>query len=820
MYLKFTQFCTGFFIIALLLPLSFALPRETVAAESDELVASWDMEEGSGGTITDSVSGLVGTLESGVSWTEGRKKGTALLFDGSNTARVVVPKNSAPQLGELGTITVSAWVYANEAHRGRIVSQGDGNNRVFTFGTPNQNVIRFTAGYTEQSATWDTSPESFIPGEWHFVELEYTFDSGESPIISINGTPQELTVVSEAAGERVQKKGSLYIGANNKSHRWNGVIDSLKIGTKVDTRPNIIIIMTDDQDLESMDVMNQVQKHLTNKGVTFENSFVNFPLCCPSRVSFLMGQAAHNTGIIGNNKAEQGGFDLFDDSNTLPVWLNDAGYETALIGKYINGYGNGPKQDGYVPPGWTHWIGGVGRYYNYEVNENGTLVPYGADESDYATDVITRKSVSFIKETPSNKPFFLFITQNAPHKVFEPAIRHKGAFSSYEVNIKPNFNEANMSDKPDYINHLPLLTDEEVERNLDAHRTRREMMLSVDEMVTDIIQALKDIGELDNTYIAFTSDHGFSLGEHRIKSSKRAPYEENIRVPLIIRGPDIPKGITRDHLVNNLDLVASIVDWAEATPGVTLDGRSLKRAIQRPNKTWRTAIPIEGTSGELKSEIGFWGRYSGVRTDRYLYVEHTHKKTGEVQTELYDMVKDPYQLTNRTGRAKYKNIEKELADIVDQTRDCAGSNCWITSAEPEAPNDSLTATVWHGITAAFDTIASWFDGSENTATVAAITTFFNEELLGDEIFSFKRDLSQGMEGEDVEELQIYLSQFKDIYPEGDVTGFYGAETAAAVERYQKKYAAEILDVENPDTVGVVGPLTRIQLNLLAIDLFD
>jgi arylsulfatase A-like enzyme len=457
-------------------------------------------------------------------------------------------------------------------------------------------------------------------------------------------------------------------------------------------RPNIIVIMTDDQDATSISYMEKLKNLLQKRGVTFKNSFVEFPVCCPSRASFLTGQVAHNHTILGNLPETGGGYAKFKQTeyNSLPVWLQGAGYKTALIGKYLNGYGKevDPK---HVPPGWDYWRGLVDnstyQYYGYTINKNGTLVTYGTSTSDYQTDVLTNEAISFIEsQRNSDQPLFMWITPMAPHaavKSFsesnpEPAIRHKGVFSNLSLPRPPSFNEEDMSDKPQFMQQHPLLSEADISFLTKHYRDRMETLLAVDDMVERIVNKLSELGKLENTVIIYTSDNGYFHGEHRRKGNKYLVYEESIRVPLIITGPGFPENVVRNELVNNLDVVATIVDLARVVPGRVLDGKSLLPLLKSNYTPWRTGMLIEGSDQDGTNPRKFHGSYWAIRTNSYVYVEH---ENGE--KEFYDLKNDPYQLTSKHNDPTYYNVMNFLKEKLQALKSCKGDSCWIEDKIPE-----------------------------------------------------------------------------------------------------------------------------------------
>jgi len=438
-------------------------------------------------------------------------------------------------------------------------------------------------------------------------------------------------------------------------------------------RPNVVVLMTDDQTVESMRVMPNVKTLLADQGVTFTNNFVSYSLCCPSRSTFLTGQYAHNHGVWGNSPPN-GGYYRLDSTNTLAVWLQRAGYQTIHLGKYLNGYGTRNPRE--IPPGWGDWHGSVDpttyRYYNYTLNENGTLVAYGTGAANYQTDVYARKAVELIgREAADARPFFLWLAFLAPHAgaprdpddpagmgTPSPAPRHRNAFATMPLPMPPSFNEADVSDKPAGIRNRPLLTAAMIAKIRENYQQRLESLLAVDEAVAQIVKELEVTGQLNNTYIVFTSDNGFFHGEHRVPTGKVLLYEPSIRVPLIVRGPGIPHGQRRSQLVANIDLAPTIVRISHAGAGRVMDGRSLLPFARDPRFISGRDILLETPT------------YAAIRTPRWLYAEYT---TGE--RELYDLARDPDELVNHAGDFRYSRVKADLAMRLGRLRACSGPVC-------------------------------------------------------------------------------------------------------------------------------------------------
>jgi arylsulfatase A-like enzyme len=476
--------------------------------------------------------------------------------------------------------------------------------------------------------------------------------------------------------------------------------------------PNIVLVLTDDQTVAEMKYMPEVRSLLAEEGTTFENTFVTDPLCCPSRATILRGQYAHNH-LIEGNEPPYGGFEKFRmlgyEESTMATWLQDEGYRTVFLGKYMNGY------DGtHVPPGWDEWYGIAGNYLSDNINENGR-VRYYNPERYYVTDVLSEKATGYVRRTAgsdppffaSDRPFFMWLGTKAPHQPATPAPRHEGAFSEEPLPKPPSFNEKDVLDKPDWVRDNPSLKPEQAAYMEKLYRNRLESLLAVDEMVGDLVDALEESGELSNTYIFFTSDNGFHMGQHRLGAGKWTAYEEDIRVPLIVRGPNVPKGAEREQLVLNNDLAPTFAEIGGAPVPSFVDGRSLRPLLGEnppPPGEWRSAFLVEAlaelagaptppfveerslkplltgdplpedwrsTFLEKAESREDWGRpgFEAIRTQRYLYVEYD---TGE--RELYDLERDPYQLRN-TYEGADPDLLRRLQERLGALRACAGADC-------------------------------------------------------------------------------------------------------------------------------------------------
>jgi arylsulfatase A-like enzyme len=460
-----------------------------------------------------------------------------------------------------------------------------------------------------------------------------------------------------------------------------------------ESRPNVVVIMTDDQDFRSMPVMPQTRRLIGRAGVTFDRNVVNYPLCCPSRATFLTGQYAHNHGVLWNNWP-WGGYRMLDGSETLPVWLGRAGYRTIHIGKYLNEYGEEDPTE--VPKGWDDWYGGVDPstydYYGMTINHNGELKTYSRKPRNYSTNVYTRLANHAIGEaTRSRKPFFLNLAPNAPHTVAiqsgatkegSPALpppRYRDVFADKPMPIYPNFNEADISDKPTSLaQYFPTqMTEEQILQLQDHWRGRMGALLGIDDMVKDVVSKLRRTGEFKNTVIIFTSDNGWILGEHRLRDPitedgkaagvKFVPYEGSSRVPLLIEGPGFPAGRHVEGVASNVDLARTIVDITGTRDevGLQMDGISLQDAANDPKMLADRGALIE-TAANPRGILP----YIAVRTKRYSYGLQADGQEG-----LFDLKLDPWELESVHDDPRYAQIKSILRGVVEDLAECKGAGC-------------------------------------------------------------------------------------------------------------------------------------------------
>jgi arylsulfatase A-like enzyme len=462
--------------------------------------------------------------------------------------------------------------------------------------------------------------------------------------------------------------------------------------------PNIVVILTDDQDYASWSFMPTLQAEIIDQGLLFPNYFDSVALCCPSRTTILRGQYVHNHGVL-TNRPPFGGYGTFVanglEASTIAVWLQDAGYRTALFGKYLNGY---PDRDDptvprtHVPAGWTGWYAPVaGNDYgnfNYTLNENGTLVRYGSDEASYLTDVLSRKAAEFIADNAGH-PLFLYIATYAPHGAGSadgapvPAPRHALLFPELTAPRTAAFNEADVGDKPAHVRErtsIGPMRAAEIDRR---YRERIRSLQAIDELIAAVLAAIEGIDASDTTYVFFTSDNGFMLGQHRIRTGKSVPYEESIRVGLAVRGPGIPRGEQREQLCGNVDIAPTLSAIGAAAAPAFIDGRSLVPLFAAATVSpWRQRFLVEFWSQTEDEEEAGVPEFHGVRSATELYVEYA---TGD--RELYDLIADADQLESRHATAP-PGARCTLAAQVAGLKRCEGARCReLEERAPFVPGD-------------------------------------------------------------------------------------------------------------------------------------
>jgi arylsulfatase A-like enzyme len=425
-----------------------------------------------------------------------------------------------------------------------------------------------------------------------------------------------------------------------------------------DARPNVIVILTDDQRHDAMSCAGHPflktpnMDRLANEGTRFVNAFVTTSLCSPSRASLLSGVYAHTHKVLNN---------FTDFPNELPNYprrLHEAGYVTAYIGKWHMG-----EQNDGVRPGFDHWMShkGQGNYFDNEFNIDGKHQVI----KGYYTTVVTDHAVDWLKRK-RQKPFLMILGHKAPHGgPIQPEPKYEKTFGDTAI-TKPKNLEVDAS-KPAWLKESvptwhgvggPLYGLKEYPRFV---RSYLGTILSVDDSVGRIYDTLKEIKQLDNTLIVFTSDNGFALGEHG-RVDKRTMYEESIRVPLLVRYPKLAKPRAPiQEMVLSLDLAPSILDICGAKPLEKIHGASWKKLLAGDATGWRTAFHYQYN---YEAQFPFTPNVRGIRTDDWKYIHYPHGdgQPDRHKAELYHLKDDPLEMKNLIGDAKYAAKVKELQE--------------------------------------------------------------------------------------------------------------------------------------------------------------
>jgi N-acetylglucosamine-6-sulfatase len=501
-------------------------------------------------------------------------------------------------------------------------------------------------------------------------------------------------------------------------------------------RPDILVITADDMRADDLRWMPRVRLQLAARGLVFRNSFAPDPLCSPSRATLLTGRYPHNHRVL--DVVHPFGFSAFDDSATLGTVLRRSGYRTALVGKYLNGYGTMRTHVGrrpslhYVPPGWTQWWGSSSHdwapgqwpggdtfnYFHLTSNVNGHLRTW---PGRYTTDVTGRQTESLVRGfgRAPRKPWFIWWTPLAPHGggPIEPddpgtiptsrGYRMRWPTPARPSWVKHRFDrvithgagtpagrpaESDVSDKPRYIASQPPLTWREKRAERTITRQRAEALYALDVRIGRVLAALHRTGQWSRTIVVLDSDNGYYLGEHRKRQGKTSLHEPSIRVPLVVAGPGIPSGVRYDP-ASMADLAVTIAAWA-GTRLPRADGSDLRPTIRRGDHGWDVPLVVEGRLHQWRYLHGTSDRHFGrgldavgIRTGRYAFFRYS---TGE--TELYDLLTDPLEMNSLRGRNSAA-LRSELAEVWNRSALCARATCRVELPADLRTSPAMTARI-------------------------------------------------------------------------------------------------------------------------------
>jgi N-acetylglucosamine-6-sulfatase len=522
-------------------------------------------------------------------------------------------------------------------------------------------------------------------------------------------------------------------------------------------RPSFVVVQTDDETYDQLYTlynaggveipsMPNTLSMIAGRGMSFNRYYVSYPLCCPSRVTLLTGRYAHNHNVRGNVQPN-GGYSGFRSrgawSHNIATWLQGAGYRTIHIGKFLNGYGDEPFDNGTeVPPGWSAWHTVLNAdthhyYYGYTLNDNGAIDgPFGDSgswdtreygERDYfgcptttiedkpclyQTDVFSRIAYEELTATSPEQPFYMQIDYTAPHGDFrrpagpEPASRHYTLFDGapFPHSREEGFNEGNVNDKPRFIREAPYLTPEEIHTYRVYYDKALASLRSIDDGVKTVLDTLGGQHRLRNTYVIFVSDNGFFYGEHRLTGGKFLAYEPATHLPLLIRGPGIKPGTATGELAANTDIAPTVLELAGVKPDKSVDGTSLVPFLRDPSLRTRRGLLFESfvetndveangepTAQRVVKEVQPRARRSGEAKASIVAPPKDYEgirlgpykyiEWPDSEKELYDINKDPNELNNLVRTPNYFPIRAFLHAQLIRLEACVGHSC----REPAPP---------------------------------------------------------------------------------------------------------------------------------------
>ena len=445
--------------------------------------------------------------------------------------------------------------------------------------------------------------------------------------------------------------------------------------------PNIVLILVDDMSMNLMpDALGELAKSMPNlaqmrrEGMTFDNYFVTDSLCCPSRTSILTGLLPHNSGVI-TNTPPNGGLVAFmqhgNEGKTFAVPLQAASYATGFMGKYLNGY---EAEDSGIPKGWTEWAVAGNAYanFNYTINHNGTII----SPEPHMTDELSALGQAFIAQA-SGGPFFLELSTFSPHAPYTPPDRYADAFPDITYPRTPAFAATPDAYAPQWIKDIPPLERRFQTKIDELYRLRVQSMKGIDDLIGEVRGTLQDLGLAEDTYVIFTSDNGYHLGEFSLRAGKSTAFDTDIHVPLVVLGSGIAAGSRNQDIVMNIDLHPTILDLAGLAPAALVDGHSLVPMLKGQAGPARSLAIVEHMQSDHNPDdpdlsdpkAGDPPTYVALRFKEALYVEYLD---GSGEVGYYDMTTDPHQLRNIAHTLSPARL-KALHEAATANHTCRGA---------------------------------------------------------------------------------------------------------------------------------------------------
>ena len=457
---------------------------------------------------------------------------------------------------------------------------------------------------------------------------------------------------------------------------------------------NVVLLLADDLDWALFDQIPRLRA-LREQGTTLSNFVVTDSLCCPSRSSIMRSQFVHNHGVLSNVVQSGGGWETFFkrhlERDGLPTWLKAAGAQTALVGKYLNGFPKGAPTPTYVPPGWDHFVTALAGNevyggYDYVLTRNGTIAKRARGRAEFVNDVLTRDATEWLAQ--ASMPFFLEFASYSPHVPAPVAERNLGSHAGTQAPRTPSFNATGI-DEPAWLRKVPTIRPEGLPRLDDLWTRRLESAESIADSYDALVAQLKASGHDSDTLIIVTSDNGYHVGAHRLPTGKQTAYHEDTIVPAVLIGPGITPGAMIGRMTSTIDLAPTIADLMGASVPTWADGRSLLPLLTNPDTTsWRTGILVESLAGAKPGDPDYTGfdapAFHALRTENWLYVDY---ERGE--TALYDLNNDPYEINNIVSTAAL-GVLAALREQLAALERCAGPSCRVADSMPIPPGSVLT----------------------------------------------------------------------------------------------------------------------------------